>query len=157
MIPGGNQESLTRGASYYMLVSSPNGIPPDKSLTAIVVAGNAALLMITVHEGADTKSGVRFHLDTDGWTEYLRMYGTTDQPWDVYFSLSGAERDFHAKLPTLQELGSGSSTLKLAEVPAKVLNGYESIDRESLIPGMIPAIARIQGNEKTLYTFYKKK
>jgi hypothetical protein len=162
MIPGGNLESLNSVVhKYYMKVTSKNGIKAGQNLTAIITSGNLALLMISVYENEPSSTTVAYHLDTNVYTHYLMRenYGTPNQNkrLDIYFSLSNVKDfDYHAQLPTFDEMGSNGVRLTLEKCQPVVLHGYKAVDRTYFVPGEVPPIASIKGKEKTLYMLHKK-
>lgn len=156
MIPGGTQESLSPSQSYYMKLTVNRSVKPDASLLTLIQSGDLLLMMMSSKEG-DSKMGEVYHLETDGYTMYLNAADSQKRGIDVYFSLSDKDDvEYHAKLPPLSQLTNRAVKLNLDVRPQDKLGSYTSIDKSFFHPGAIPAIARLQGNEKTIYILHKK-
>ena len=160
MMPGGTSESVDGLYNYYMKVTPKKGIIANNALSTVITSGDLALFMISIYETVPADA-VAFHVETGAYTDYLTFYNQSyaQKPMDVYFSFNDDDKRFnyHAVLPSFDELKKGSVRLHLDKCPLRGLKDYRSADRGFFIPGKIPPIVRIQGEEKTLYTVHRKK
>ena len=156
-LPGGGLEDLTNSLKYYMKVTPLNGLRPNDTLTTIITSGDFALLIISIYQD-ELKTKLSYHIDTDGYTPYLTLLENDKERngVDVYFTLNKDDYSYHAKLPHLSDVMSKTIKLKLEKIPVFSTSGYESVNKMFYTLGKMPAVIRVQGNEKAVYGLYKR-
>ncbi len=153
MIPGGGVSDVST-ASKYCVVLDMQSKDFDTIAAFVCSETSDVLFMLLTYEGGnDTVC----HLDTDGYTPYLELSRKAkDEQFRLYLEIHRGKREvfFVADLPPLAGLRTQDLALRKVEsIP--IWGDTRAATRADFSPTVgIPAVMRIQGNEKTLYTYH---
>jgi hypothetical protein len=153
MIPGGGM-SDTYTASKYCIVIDTQWQDIDSVAAFVSSETSDVLFMLITYDGS---KGAVYHLDTDGYTPYLELSRKTkDERFKLYLEIHRGTQEtlFAADLPALADVHTQDLVLrKVDSIPA--WTDTRSATRSDFSSALgIPAVMRIQANEKLLYTYH---
>ncbi len=152
MMPGGGTSHVSSSRKYSIILEL--GSKDIDTIAAFVASETSdVLVMLVTYEDS---GGEVCHLDTDGYTPYLELSRkTTNEQFRLYLEIHRGMRETYSVVDLPALAGLKAQDLALQEVESiPTWKDTRSAARADFSSTMgVPAVMRIQGNEKTLYTY----